>query len=129
RGKATIKSIDDNQQSEDKILTLYEEDARKMYRKWDNVKHISEEIKEIRKPRKAYDSGLWGLKINTKERLQRRKEPLPFGVVVTLKEMNGVNRIEDFIKMCMARGWLVNRLDIENQLDIYLKAEEEIDFE
>lgn len=22
------------------------------------------------------------------------------------------------IKMCMARGWLVNQLDIENQLDV-----------
>ena len=61
--------------------------------------------------------------------MQRRKEPLQFGVVVTLKEMNGVNRIDDFIKMCMARGWLVNQLDIENQLDIYAKAEEVIVFE
>lgn len=129
RGTTTIKAIDDNQQSEDKLITLYEEDARKMYRKWDNVKHISEEIKEKRVPRKAYDSGLWGLKINAKERLQKRKAPLQFGVVVTLKEMNGVNRINDFIKMCLARGWLVNTLDIESQLDIYAKAEEEIEFE
>lgn len=129
RGSTTIKAIDDNQQSEDKLITLYEEDARKMYRKWDNVKHISEEIKDKRIPRKAYDSGLWGLKINTKERLQKRKDPLQFGVVVTLKEMNGVNRIDDFVKMCLARGWLVNKLDIENQLDVYAKAEEEIEFE
>ena len=127
--KAKIKPIDNNQQSEDKFITLYEGDARKMYRKWDNIKHISEEIKERRIPRKAYDSGLWGLKINTKERLQRRKEPLQFGVVVTLKEMNGVNRIDDFIKMCMARGWLVNQLDIEKHLDVYAKAEEDIVFE
>lgn len=129
RGSTTIKAIDDNQQSEDKLITLYEEDARKMYRKWDNVKHISEKIKDKRIPRKAYDSGLWGLKINTKERIQKRKDPLQFGVVVTLKEMNGVNRIDDFVKMCLARGWLVNRLDIENQLDVYAKAEEEIEFE
>ena len=129
KGKAKIKPIDNNQQSEDKLITIYEEDARKMYRKWDNIKHISEEIKERRRPRKAYASGLWGLKINTKERLQRRKEPLQFGVVVTLKEMNGVNRIDDFIKMCMARGWLVNKLDIENQLDVYAKADEDIVFE
>lgn len=128
-GKAKIKPIDNNLQAEDRLITLYEEDARKMYRKWDNIKHISEEIKDIRKPRKAYDSGFWGLKINTKERLQKRKEPLPFGVVITLKEMNGVNRFDDFIKLCMARGWLVNQLDIENQLDVYAKAEEEIIFE
>lgn len=129
RGSTTIKTIDNNQQSEDELITLYEEDARKMYRKWDNIKHISEEIKDKRIPRKAYDSGLWGLKINTKERSQKRKAPLQFGVVVTLKEMNGVNRIDDFVKMCLARGWLVNRLDIENQLDVYAKAEEEIEFE
>ena len=52
-----------------------------------------------------------------------------FGVVVTLKEMNGVNRIDDFIKMCMMRGWMVNQLDVHTQLDIYQKAEEEITFE
>ena len=129
RGSTTIKAIDDNHQSEDQLITLYEEDARKMYRKWDNVKHISEEIKDKRIPRKAYDTGLWGLKINTKERLRKRKDPLQFGVVVTLKEMNGVNRIDDFVKLCLARGWLISRLDIENQLDVYAKAEEEIEFE
>ena len=129
-GKAEIKPIDNNKQSEEGLITLYEEDARNMYRKWDNVKHISEEIKEKRIPRKAYDAGVWGLSIKTKERLQtKKKQGLPFGVVITLKEMNGENRIDDFIKLCMARGWLVNRLDVENQLDIYAKAEEEIEFE
>ena len=104
--------------------------TNKLYRKWDNVKHISEEIKDRAVPRKAYDSGLWGLSIKTKERTATRtKEPLQFGVVVTLKEMNGVNRIDDFIKLCMARGWLVNRLDVQNQIDVYSKAEEEIKFD
>ena len=54
---------------------------------------------------------------------------LQFGTIVTLKEMNGVNRIDDFIKMCMVRGWIVNRLDVSNKFDIYHKAEAEIDFE
>lgn len=128
-GKAGIKSIDDNKQSEEGLITLYEEDARKMYRKWDNVKHISEEIKGRAIPRKAYASGLWGLSVKTKERSTKRKDGLQFGVVVTLKEMNGVNRIDDFIKLCMARGWIVNRLDIDNQIDVYVKAEEEIEFD
>ena len=130
KNNATIKPIDNNKQAEDGLVTLYEEDARKMYRKWDNVKHISEEIKDRAVPRKAYDSGLWGLSIKTKERTTTRtKEPLQFGVVVTLKEMNGVNRIDDFIKLCMARGWLVSRLDVQNQIDVYSKAEEEITFD
>lgn len=130
KDKAQIKSINDNRQADEGLVTLYEENARKMYRKWDNVKHISETIKERAIPRKAYSSGLWGLSIKTKERLQRKKNvPLQFGVVVTLKEMNGVNRIDDFMKMCMARGWIVNQIDVENQLDIFAKAEEDIDFE
>ena len=39
----------------------------------------------------------------------------------------GENRIDDFIKLCMMRGWIVNRIDVENQIDIYNKAEEEIE--
>ena len=109
---------------------IYEEDARQEYRKWDNVKHICEEIKANGRARKSYESGLWGLSIKTKERLtNRKKDKLPFGVVVTLKEMNGINRIDDFIKLCMARGWLVNQLDVHNQLDIYAKSEEDVIFD
>lgn len=129
-GKGRIISLDHNKQAEEGLHKIYEEDARKEYRKWDNVKHICEEIKARAVPRKAYDSGMWGLSIKTKERLtNRRKDKLSFGVVVTLKEMNGVNRIDDFMKLCMARGWLVNRLDVQNKLDVYAKAEEEIMFE
>ena len=43
--------------------------------------------------------------------------------------MDGVNRIEEFIKLCLVRGWIVNKLDVENQNDIYTKAEEDIDFD
>ena len=101
-----------------------------MVEKWDNIKHISETIKENAKPRKAYESGMWGLSIKTKERLQPKAgRGLQFGVVVTLKEMNGINRIDDFIKLCMVRGWMVNKLDVHNQYDVYNKAEEEIEFE
>ena len=28
----------------------------------------------------------------------------------------------------MVRGWLVNKIDVQNQIDIYNKAEEEIEF-
>ena len=41
---------------------------------------------------------------------------------------NVEDRIDDFIKLCMMRGWIVNRVDIENQIDVYNRAEEEIEF-
>lgn len=129
-GKAVIKAIDLNKQAEDGLNTIYEENARRLYRKWDNVKHISEALKERGKPRKAYQSGMWGLSIKTKERLDPKAgRGLQFGVVVTLKEMNGVNRMDEFIKLCMLRGWIVNRVDVHNQVDVYTRAEEEIEFE
>jgi hypothetical protein len=39
------------------------------------------------------------------------------------------DEIDDFIKLCMFRGWIVNQIDIENQFDVYNKAEEEVIFE
>ena len=50
-------------------------------------------------------------------------------MVVTLKEINGKNRIEEFIKQCILKGWLVSRIDIDNKIDIYSRAEEEIIFD
>lgn len=129
-GKVSIKSIDANTQAEDGMQVVYEEDARKLYRKWDNVKHISETIKENVRPRKVYGAGLWGLSIKTKERLDTKAgRGLRFGVVVTLREMNGVNRIKEFMNLCMVRNWLVNELNIDQQFDLYNRGEEDIDFE
>ena len=79
---------------------------------------------------KSYDDRLWGLSVTSKERLgTQMMYSLNFGVVVTLKEVNGINRIEDFIKACILRGWIVNRIDIQNQLDIYVNGQEEIHFD
>ena len=73
---------------------------------------------------------MWGMSIKTKERLNPRDgEGIRFGVVVTLKEINGVNRIEDFIQQCSLRGWIINRVNVENQIDIYQTAEEDIHFD
>lgn len=65
---------------------------------------------------------MWGLSIKTKERLEPKAgRGLRFGVVVTLREMNGENSIDEFIKMCMMRGWVVSRLDVHTQLMFMLK--------
>lgn len=128
--KACIKSIDNNMQSEDGLHVIDEIDARKMYRKWDNIKCIAEKVTSSPRPRKVYESGMWGISIKTKERTaSEARVSLPFGIVVTLKEMYGKNRIDDFIKLCQARGWLVNSIDIQNRLNVYAQAEEEIHLE
>ena len=70
------------------------------------------------------------MSIQAVERLGNKDgKGIRFGVVVTLKEIKGVNRIEDFINQASLRGWIVNRLDVENQIDIYKVLSEDVDFE
>ena len=133
-GNTQIDSINDNKQSEEGKLLMYEGTSREMYRKWDNVKHIIENIKTPtglqKKPKAKKSNGLWGISIKTKERLNTKDgNNLKFGLVITLKEVNGVNRIQEFIQQCQFRGWLVNKIDVENRVDIYNTAEEELIFE
>jgi hypothetical protein len=124
-----IKTINDNYQSEEGHY-MYEGNARKNYRKWDNVKHIIETLKPGTRAKKTYQTDLCGISIKTKERLEQRDgEGIKFGIVITLKELNGINRIEEFIRRCLLREWFVSKIDVDNKIDIYNKAEEEIKFE
>lgn len=125
-----IKSIDNNIQNDEGRYFLREGCARQLYRKWDNIKMIGEELKETPHSRKVYGDGRWGISLKTKERLLGNAgKGLNFGIVITLKEMNGQNRIEEFIRLCALRGWLVNKIDVEHQVDVYNKADVEIEFE
>lgn len=129
-GKTRIQSLNANMQGDAGSHHLVEEDARKVFRKWDNIKHISDILKTSPRPRKVFGNGDWGLSIRIKERLMGKSgRGMPFGVVVTLKEMTGENRIGDFIKACQVRGWVVQQVDIQNRLDIHAKADEDISFE
>lgn len=129
-GKVTIKAINNNSQGDENGEKLYETNARKMYRKWDNVKHISEKLNSNARSKKVYGAGNWGLMIRKKERLDDNAGlGMKFGVVVTLKEINGFNRIQDFINLCRVRGWLVNKVDVELNNTIYDMAEQEIEWD
>ena len=125
-----IKEINNNKQAYEGTELLYEEKVRQLYRKWDNVKLISEICKRNSRPKKVYEAGLWGLKVVTKERNDEKMgRGMPFGVVVTLKEMKGMNRINDFIKLCGMYGWLVNTVDVDSSIDLYNKTDADIMWE
>lgn len=128
--KKPLETIDNNYQSSEWDNFTWEEDARKHHRKWDNVKHIRETLTGRNRVKKAYETGLWGLSLKTKERLDEKfGERLTFGIIITMKEINGVNRIEEFIKQAQIRTWLVEKIDVDARIDIFNIAEEEIHFE
>jgi hypothetical protein len=127
-----IMSINKNMQSinDGQKHYIYEGNARKLYRKWDNVKHINEMFTDKVRARAAYGQGFWGISVKTKERLNEKYgNGIKFGLVVTLKEIDGVNRLSNFIQQCELRGWLVNKIDVNNRIEIYNKAQERITFE
>lgn len=133
--KGKIEDIKGDKQNQDVILDnekyfLLEGEARERFRKWDNVKYIAERPKNKMMPKKSYDNKNWGMEIKTNNRLDPKDGMgIRFGVVVTLKEINGVNRIDEFIKNCTLNGWLVNTIDVQTRVDINKKVNEEIEFE
>ena len=129
-----MNEINNDKQNQDEELNteksyLLEGEARDRFRKWDNVKYVTETPKRRMVPKKSYNNKNWGMEVKTNNRLDPKDgEGIRFGVVVTLKEINGVNRIDEFIKNCNLNGWLVNRIDIKNRIDIHEKVNEEVEF-
>lgn len=126
--KGNIDDINDNVQDE-AGAHVDERASRREFRKWENTKFISKVLKNNR-PIKSYNERLWGIAVTSKERLSTRMQGrLNFGAVITLKEIKGVNRIQDFITACTLRGWIVNKLDIRAQVEVYNTNQEDIIFD
>lgn len=129
--KDNIKPIDKNVQSVSGYYTQ-ESEARKLFRKWDNTKHIRERYGDRLVARKAYEDkgGRWGVSVKTKERLEKRDGyGIKFGLVVTLKEVNGVNRIHDFKQKALAAGWRVEEISVQTKVDIYNQLQQPLNLE
>ncbi|MGU8237384.1 S8 family peptidase [Clostridium perfringens] len=130
-----IMDIKGDKQNKDENLNneknyILEGDARKQFRKWDNVKYITENVNKRMQPKKSYNNKNWGMEVKTNNRLDPKDGiGVRFGVVVTLKEMYGKNRIDEFIRNCTLNGWLVNTIDVKNRIDIHQKVNEEIEFQ
>ena len=124
-----IKSLLPNNQGEEDCTTD-EEKARKNLRKWDNVKHIAEPLTSRSKPKKVYANPMWGMMIRKSSRYQKGShDPQRFGVVVTIHNLKGENRIDSFMQQCSAIGWIVERVEIDNELKIYEHSQVEVEFE
>lgn len=140
-GKKGIKSLDNNVQG-DVFARTYEGDARRLYRKWDNVKHVSDTEKSRFVPRKSFDLPYWGFKLRKVERFDRPLDedgnPGPsagdgmrFGIVVTLRGMDRRNHFEEFKHNCQLQEepWIVEEIDMNLNVELYNEADIEIDFD
>jgi hypothetical protein len=77
-----------------------------------------------------YGMETWGISMGKMVRIEPDSgKGMCFGVVVTLKEMNGANRYDEFIKRCNLNNWITQKIQVESMLDVYAKADEEVHLE
>ncbi|MHA3801547.1 S8 family peptidase [Mycoplasma sp. VS30B] len=130
-----ISSINGDKQNkenndEESLNYLQEKYVREFYRKWDNVKIISNTDSPRSRAKMSYTNKNWGMEIKTNNRLDPKDgENIRFGIVVTLKEINGENRIEEFIQMFDSEHWLVTEIENNVQVEFYEKIKEEIELQ
>ncbi len=106
-----------------------ERKSRQDFRKWENTKFISSLFHKNRSLSSTEDK-LWGFCVTSKERIAiPKKEKMNFGAVVTLREINNVNRINEFKHACLLRGYIVTELEVSNQIDIYETSQQDIIFD
>ena len=106
-----------------------ERKSRQEFRKWENTKFVSSLFRNNRSL-KSFDDKLWGFCVTSKERRSHPlKGELNFGAVVTLREIKGVNRIEEFKHACLLRGYIVTELEVHSQIEIYETSQEEVIFQ
>ena len=87
-------------------------------------------MKQRVKGRKTYSNKMWGLKIRSSERFTGNSgKGMKYAVVITLKEIYGINRIEDFIKNCSLRGWIVNDIKVHERVNVHNISQTEIIFD
>lgn len=123
-----ISSINGDLQNESSGF-VSESDARKEWRKWDNVKLIVQKLPKKKisiSPKNKY--GYWGIKITSKSRNGEKSKGHKFGLVVTLKNIYGRNSTEAFEQLCIRNMWIVQHINIEERVELMTMANQEIVF-
>ena len=130
KGNKGIDTIDKYRHYLEEGFT-FEDEARETFRKWDNLKTIIDSFPSkniIGKDVLNSDNKNWGIHISYNERGAGAKTSyVDWGLVVTLKATDGINRISDFIHACEFNGWLVTPIIYENYVELKAKLNEEVE--
>ena len=112
--------------------TIYQFTLDTIYSAYENIKNTicCWWCKLVYSSQKYYPDRMWGMEIKTANRLDPKDGiGLRFAVAVTIKEVKGINRIDEFIKNFQLESWLVNRIDVKARIDINETINETIEFE
>ena len=128
--KGSIESINKDYQDQDGHFTK-EKQARMFFRKWDNIKILSELEKKGNRPKKKFFRDNWGINLTYTERDDADAEKLgvKWGIVITLKAIDGKNRIEEFIQRCVLNDWRVRQIEVNNMVKVYNQSQVDVEFD
>ena len=123
-----ISPVNGDLQNDD-VSFISEGDARREWRKWDNVKFVAQKLQAKRIPIRAKnENGYWGIKITSKSRNGENSKGHKFGLVITLKNIYGRNSTEAFEQLCIRNMWLVQHINIEERVELMAVANQDITF-
>ena len=130
--KNTIESINKDFQDTEGFF-IKEKEARDHYRKWDNIKVLTDAKIESKQAKKNFGRDNWGIEvIYTRRYIERggikKPQSVKWGIVITLKAIDGKNRIEEFVRMCIINDWRVYPIAVDNMIKVYNQSQIDIDF-
>lgn len=132
KGNKGIDTIDKYRHYLEEGFT-FEDEARETFRKWDNLKTVVDSFPQkniIGKDVLNSENKNWGIQVSYNERgVAAKTSYIDWGLVVTLKATDGINRFTDFVHACEFNGWLVTPIIYENYIDLKTKLNEEIELE
>ena len=130
KGNKGIDTIDKYRHYLEEGFT-FESEAREAFRKWDNLKTVIDPFPNKKIAGKDVlnkENKNWGIAVSYNERGSGvRSSFVDWGLVITLKATDGVNRYSDFVRACEFNGWLVTPIIYENFVELKIKLDEEIE--
>lgn len=126
-----IKSLKPNKQYEDS-LSPEEKEARDAFSKWDNIKIIKS--KEQNKFGDSWSSkNNWGFDLHTIYRNENlnssQKYNFKFGIVITLKSLDGKNHTTDIVKTIQDSEWKIKPIIIKNISEFTSRLRSTVEFD
>ncbi len=86
-------------------------------------------LKTNRSEKSLWRWNFWNSTLFNKRENSLDKPSVNFGLVITLKENKGINRNDDFIMYCNARGWIVDRITTDALNKVYEQGNAKQSFE
>ncbi len=128
-----VHSINKDYQDRDGHF-IKEKEARDQFRKWDNIKILTDSNIQSKRYKTNFGRDNWGIEVTYSRRYDesggiKRPRTVTWGLVITLKALDGKNRIEEFTRACILNDWRVYPVSVKNMINLYNQSQVDVEFD